>query len=139
MRIVTLAFVFGAFNMFFVPGGNFSSGENLVFDTIGKIPGDTFFIKAAALDSFGSYCDRRDFECDCSCAEKIRFKIIDSLKTTFRQNEVIDVMARQIDLSGLRIVPDSIYILGISKSHSRIVFKENTLAIFETRVVRLQQ
>ena len=121
--------------MFFVPGGNFSSGSNLVFDTIGKIPIDTIFIKAAALDSFGSFCDRYQFEDPCS--EKIRFKIIDSLKTTFHHNEVIDVMVRDVDLDRLRIIPDSIYILGISNHPGRMVFKEDTPAIFTTRVVKL--
>lgn len=135
MRIVILALVFGAFNVFFVQGGNFSSGRNLLVDTTGKTPDDTIFIKAAALDSFGSYCDR--FPWDVICAEKVRFRINDTLNTFFHKNEIIPVMVRNIDLGDLKVVPNSIYMLGLTKyPGGKVILKEDTLAFFWTCTIR---
>ncbi|MDH7461351.1 hypothetical protein QEG73_08670 [Chitinophagaceae bacterium 26-R-25] len=134
MRFLVATFLFwGGLNSIYFSGDNSSAGI-INHDTIGKLPADTIFIKAVALDSFGKYCDR--FPWDVICAEKIRFRIIDPMKSSFPNNEEISVMVRNIDLHDLKIVPNTKYQLGISKKiDGTILIKEDTAAIFWTRTI----
>jgi hypothetical protein len=123
--------------MFYISGSN-SSPCNLVSDTIGKSSIDTIYIKATALDSFGTYCDR--FVWDVTCAEKVRFTITDSLNTFFHKNEILPVMVRNIDLGELRIIPNFNYLLGITKyPGGKVILKEDTLATFWTCTIKLSR